>query len=885
MENKYINNTRQYRGLGYRLDFNRNAKRFIKKYKTKIGNQLGGTVESMLTRRGQLILMISNAGSGKTYTIMEKMDILSKMEMNDNVRYVIAVPNRNQSNQNEKAYSKFGVKSIVGAKDGKKQIYVDLSLRKFSCVYDKALEVVETLKKAGHEVVLVVDECHKMIADNNFRKEAIANLEEAINMADQSIMMTATPRRNLKYYDFNEIYTFVDEEIQTNIEEFKVLLSDNWRITLFREINKVLNKKPFTVPVVVEKYEDTEEIVEPETLLEMLEGEKTKTVRKTYTEITSKEVPSKVVVRLNSIEEIDKCISILENATVPCERLTSKEKDGEVFQSIEEKSLIESDARVFFVTSVVECGVSLENTEIHLIEVIRKARDFDMDNTVQFFARPRKKIDTGILIVPDYANQAVRESIKEQIKKAKEENKVLDEAELFEKQKKNFATSRIMEDVKKDLAKYEKEIEKIEAMYENMSKRELDVMHKLAEEEYKSLKVRIGIVSTLGDEERVRKYIQDDIINNTKNNPFYIRVLEADLENLEIYIDNKKVVDKAFKEMDKSIVRHNPKMLLNCFENKIFYDKITLEHHYVEQERLTNPELKEQYDDIRKMFTDKNAELKEVKAMREDMARELLRDEEFVAIIDDIRADKIFKDNINEFTTKYSLAEILSFKKTSIYKQFKSLADIFDNNTAVMILTHTVITDKAKTKIYKQALKKNKDLTMKEFEMSSFIVPNKDEIRYLKNTEINDIIERKHIVDNQNSLGKYKPGVADKQAVIMDVVLPAKNAVKSRQARATKDLLLKLNIEMVTRKVYKDAKMEKEIKAIIKSSEKIGTSSDLYSKSNIKKLEAVFSSNNNDVKMLNEISKVFSIVEDTKGFKINNIVKKFDIITILQNIK
>ena len=36
MENKYINNTRQYRGLGYRLDFNRNAKRFIKKYKTKI---------------------------------------------------------------------------------------------------------------------------------------------------------------------------------------------------------------------------------------------------------------------------------------------------------------------------------------------------------------------------------------------------------------------------------------------------------------------------------------------------------------------------------------------------------------------------------------------------------------------------------------------------------------------------------------------------------------------------------------------------------------------------------------------------------------------------------------------------------------------------------
>ena len=199
-DNYFVDDT-LYRGLSYKKDINRDTLRLIKKYRNKIGYQLGGEIQSMLSRRGEVILMIANAGGGKTYVILKEMNELSKKKCNDNVRYIITVPTFNQSNQNEKSdvLSMFKAKSIVGSRDGRKKVEVNsMTDRLFSCVYDKALDLVEILKSNGHEVVLVIDECHKLIADNNFREEAITNLEKARDLSDQVIMMTATPRMNLE---------------------------------------------------------------------------------------------------------------------------------------------------------------------------------------------------------------------------------------------------------------------------------------------------------------------------------------------------------------------------------------------------------------------------------------------------------------------------------------------------------------------------------------------------------------------------------------------------------------------------------------------------------------------------------------------------------------
>lgn len=876
-ENKYTANPRQYRGLGYTTNINRNTKRFFKKYKKKIGYQLGGTIESMLMRRGQIILMLANAGGGKTYVMLQKMASLSMVEANSNVRYVIVVPNRNQSNQNEKSniLSQFKAKSIVGSQDGKRKVEVNTITDKiFSCVYDKALDVVEILKSNGHEVVLVVDECHKLISDNNFRGEAIAKIEKACNMADQAVMMTATPRRCLEFYEYSEIYHLIDEDAQSNIDEFRIVLTETNKLTLLKEIKNLLRKKVI-VSKEEEVWEDTLEVIPPETLLEILEGEKYREVRtKTATLITSEEVDAKVLVRLNSIKEIEKYMMVLEKAGIKAEKLTRKEKDKEVFRSIEEQSKIITESRVIFCTSVVECGVSLENEDIYLIEMIRSARDFDADNTVQFFARPRKAIGQGILIIPDYVNKELRAKAK---KEAKE--KGLDESELFKNSRRDFSKS-------KDRVTDEKELKRIEKLFDDKTSRIIEEYHEKANADLICINAKLDTTLKYRGTESARAFLKDEIENSKINNPYFISVVEADLDELKVWIDNKKVVDKAFKELDKEILRFSPNLLLDYFEGKIFYNTISIEHCTIIDEIANNSEKAKEYADVTQFMKEINKAQTIVKAMKEEEARELLKDEEFTKLLDDIVEGNIYKETIEQYTDKFTIKDILSFKESNIYSEYKKLIKIFTKDETLTLLTVRVITKKAIENRYKQARKLDKSLTERAFIENMNIIPDVDELRYLKGTEINDIIERKHFIGNLNQVGHYKKGLHDKHATILDVVLPAKTDKNGKVVgiRASKDLLFKLNIELVSRGVYKDSKMEKEIKAIKKECKKLNIPVNLHSKANVKKLEAVFSSKN-EVKMLNEISKVFSVAVDREGYyRINAILKTFDMASIISQL-
>lgn len=874
-DKKYTANARQYRGLAYNTNINRDTRRFYKKYKKKIGYQLGATVESMLMRRGQLILMLANAGGGKTYCILQQMAKLSMVEANSNVRYVIAVPNRNQSNQNEKSdsLSRFKAKSIVGSQDGKRKIEVNtITNQIFSCVYDKALEVVEILKSNGHEVVLVLDECHKLIADNNFRGNAISNLEKAFSIADQTIMMTATPRRCLQYYKYDEIYHLIDEDANSNIEDFRIVLSETVKYTLFKEIKKLLSNKA-TVVEEQEVWEDTLEVIPPATLLEMLEGTKYQEVKKkTATLITSKEVDAKVLVRLNSIKEIDKYIALLEKAGIKAEKLTRKEKDGEVFKSIEEQSKIISESRVIFCTSVVECGVSLENQDIYLVEMLRSAKDFDMDNTIQFFNRARKTIGQGVIIAPDYINKDGRARAKANAK--------ANNLDKYEYKRVDFSgTSNRITDAAK--------LKAMEVKFDILRDKFIEETHEIANIDYMTMKNKLDIYKNRRGEEYARIAILDEIENAKINNPFFSNTIHVDTENLAVYVDDKVVIDKAFKEMDKYILRARPKMLLEYFEDKIFYNTITIEHCNIVEEIESDEAVAKQYKDMTKFMSEMSKEQSEIKAMKTDRARELMKDDEFTKLLDDIVENNIYKENIKEYTEKYTIKDVLSFKETSIYTDYKKLSKLFSKEEAVIILNTQIIKTKALENRYKKAKKIDGNLKYKYFKDNINIVPAPDELRYLKSTEINHIIEAKHFMNTSNNVGFYKAGLHDKHSTILDVVLPAKTNKNGKlvSIRASKELLFKLNVEMVFRKVYKDAKIEKVINAIKKDAQKHNTKIDLYSSANIKKLEAAYSSEKNDIKMLIEISKVFSVVADCEGYyKINSIQKTFDIFNILNQL-
>ena len=880
----------RYRGLNYKLDTNRYAKRFIKYYRKKIGYQLSSTINTMLRGRGKVILMIANAGGGKTYCILQEMSKLSMEKGNENVRYVIAVPNRNQSNQNEKSLSlaQFGAKSVVGSKDGKKKVEVNtLDNKLYSCVYDKALDLVEILKSNGHEVVLVLDESHKMIADANFRAEAIDNLEEASRVADQCVMMTATPRKCLSYYEYDEIYTLVDECAQANIGKFNVILSEENKLTLLSEIKRYLNMTAEIV-VVEEKWEDTQEIVTPKDLFEYLQGKQYETVkRKTETHITSKKVPMRVLVRLNSIAEIEKYIEILKEAGIKAEKLTRKEKDGEVFKSIEEQSKIFTNSQVIFCTSIVECGVSLENQDICLIEMTNSAKDFNPDNTIQFFARPRLQISEATLILVDYINKDIRARVNKMCKN----DIMLDKEALLKKELKDFSMSR-------DAITDEKSLKEIKDKIEALQNKFLELTNKKADKDLMKINAELRLYDA--QDETAKFFLKEDIHNNSINNYDYMNVVKADLEYLIAKIDTKRVVEKSYRFLDSYLVKENPRMLVEALEGNVFYEMIEVKHCNIVNE-LNDPKLSEQYKNDIEFMKKLNEEYRDLKAMKEDEARELLYDDEFVKLLEDIRLGNIYKENLNEYTDKYSMKDILSFKESSVYEEYLKLIEVFSLEETISLLTHKIVPQSnintlyrnCKKDVRKQAkevynLKKvDEEIMYNLFEENMNIVPRLEDTRYFTSPELNHIIEERHFVKNLNSRKVYNKGLHTKHSVILDVVVPAKTNEKGKMVsiRASKELLLKLNIELVDKGIYQDSKMDKEIKAIRKIARMNYMEADLYSKENIKKLESVYSSTRNaDRKMLKEISKVFNVSEAKDGFKINSLKKTFDVASIISQL-
>lgn len=896
---KFENNERQYRGLTYKRNINRDTTRLVKKYREKIGYQLGGLIEEMFMRRGQIVLIVANAGGGKTYITMKTFAKLSMRPENENVRYVISVPNRNQSNQNEKSesLSQYGAKSVVGSKDGKRSVTVNAVTDKiYSCVYDKTLELVEILKCNGYEVVLVLDEAHKLISDNNFRKSAISGIEKAFDIVDQTIMMTATPRRCLEFYKYSIIYDLKDVCAVNNIEDFRICLTDNRDATLLFNIKRMLaqkiryikeHKTPFSLCL--------DKIVEPETLLEML-GDKKYVKEEVAVGYKKKmefvEEDIKVLIRLNSKKEIERYVDLFNKAGIKAESLTSSDKDGDTFKSIEEQSKIITDSRVIFCTSVVECGVSLENKNIYLIEVIVKANDFDHDNTVQFFARPRKTIGQGLLIIPNTYNKDVLKDIKEKAKECQQNGIPYNVEEETKKRVKDFtATKDILAEKAKGEEYYEKQLEKIHNDIEIEKINRLERVNADASDALEYMRKRLKRALENGVE-YATKHLKHDLLNERVNNPNELNVFVADYEKLEVYIDIKKVIDKTMNILDYEVIKYHPEKLLTYFEGKIFYNKISIEHCKVNEEVSKDKELGKSIEKDIEFLKEKAKEQKEVSAMAKEIARGYLLDEDFVKLIPDIIEGNIYKDNLAEYTDKFTISEIMSFKKSEICEMYIELAenDIFEQSDIIKILTYKVILndkiEKDLNKAYKKAKKENKGLSLEEFK-KDFVTDKEEYTRYLSKTEINSkIIEVKHFAEHLNNAGAYTRGEKSKYSAILDIILPIKKSKGNRQIRLSKEMRLDVAISLSDRGFGVSTKIDKVVRDIKRDAKKLRVEPNYYSKINIEKLESAYSSTKNiDIKVVDEISKIYSVTTDKNGYFINSMIKSFDLDNTLKNIK
>lgn len=780
-------NALRYRGLGYIEDVNKDIKKTTLYYTNKIGFDLKDKIKEMLTRRNETVLLIANAGGGKTFVNLQVASELVEGNEKNNVVYILAVPTTSQSNQNQVSedLSKFGFVSIVGKNSKLKNVDDKQSLvdkikagnRKFSCVFDKVEELVNESKKKGLEVVLVVDEAHKLIWDT-YRKEALEGIDNALNKVDMTIMLTATPRTCMRYYKYDEIFELKDRDAKNNITNFDVLFTDNWELTLRKQIRKI------------------------------------------------KDAGKVALVRLNNKKLIESLRKSLINQGYLVEVMTSEDKDAYAFKTIERFGMIGADVDVVFCTSVIECGISLKDTDVVPIEIIRDYKDFNSDNTIQFFARPRKTVIGGIMIIKSY-----QENIKDVMKryeenKKKNEGKVVSK-EVLEAQSKMRASNERMKETS-----YLRDIdEEVNACYTYMQR---------------------ALTNSL---ENSVVYAREYIANELRYRDIH-KAIVFDEENLRLKIDKKEIIKRAFKKIDEEIIVKSPMVLETFFKDKIFYGNVTLSFD-------TEEATKEDKLGVEEAKAERKALVEEAKA-KEEVYRTWLEDKNFVKALPDIVEGVVNRANIKNYNLDMSLKEIIEFKNSTLYESIVKCANDFTLDEIVKIFTtkYEVSGKYLEKSVVKELCERNH--TIKQIRNG-----------YATNTEtkydtICEVIEH-------YKQGKKQIYLTDDLKVILHCELVRRKGINNYKHKKT--LMLMYDIDPYLYRVEQDWKS-------FYTKENIKKLEGAISSSNVKNVKL---SKSIDSKIVNEVEKIYNIGIKANGNKeyqvINAPHKYFDLDSILNQIK
>lgn len=315
----------------------------------------------LLTGNNKRRLMISQPGSGKTYSLLKVANDLG-------VLTILAVPNRAQAEQIEQEYKELNVKAIVGGvnvcilDEEKHNIYV--------VVFDKLEEVLDRLKNEANTINLIIDEAQELVLatyreklrdiEKNFTR-FIKIFDNYLNLLNL-IYLTATPN-TLMYLNFDEVIEFKQEEKDVFPNEYYMY--------------KVYDIKSGLTTKLIDNYN--------------------KGIR--------------TLVRLNDkgnlrplLEEIlkEKCPGIRCSHSSSNDKTFKKDKDGNITYDnemtnsvINESCLPDSD--VLFCTSIFDKGINLnyikngELDKLEVIYVILNSFDCLIDNMIQTEARIRNK--------------------------------------------------------------------------------------------------------------------------------------------------------------------------------------------------------------------------------------------------------------------------------------------------------------------------------------------------------------------------------------------------------------------------------------------------------------------------------------------------------------
>lgn len=336
------------------------------------------------------ILLDAPCGVGKTTFFCSLIAPLFKADY----QVIILTPNRIQSEQNASIHLKDPVTLTtnqvycVTAKSG---VHLSPEENKtYSCVYDKADEILNYDEMSAYKTILVIDEAHELEDARDYRATAISKIGKAAEYINDCggtvVYMTGTPQK-LMGHNFN-YWIHVDrvDEAQNILPRLNMETVD-----IYRKDSHKVNMLDFLVNVVCEMRKNNE----------------------------------RPIVHLNDIKKIREAANKLHSLGVHSQILTSyekgfteyKDKSGkkmrkyhsQMYQSIVERSAL-PEADCYLVTSILDVGTSItgvigqdgkvhEDASLAPVFLTRDPKDFDVDKITQFFSRIRYTVHRGVILM------------------------------------------------------------------------------------------------------------------------------------------------------------------------------------------------------------------------------------------------------------------------------------------------------------------------------------------------------------------------------------------------------------------------------------------------------------------------------------------------------
>ena len=314
----------------------------------KGADQINNDILKDLCINNDNMLMIAQAGSGKTYSTIEVAKQLIKEDRF--LKVILAVPTTEQAKQISKDKT-YNIPYYVGETKQAHELEKNICV----CVYD-SLDKVFTLTdwSKSKDTLLIVDEAHKLVTDINYRSKAIKPLFE-IAQETRTIYMTATPKP-IENFEFNKVIEFIDLEKTNNYKEcYLYNYKEGEQKELLRVLNTVFKSSKFKdYPILI--FNDGKE-----------ENKKTeKTLKKAF-------------------------------KNLKIAQLNADTKQAKEMQAIKDKSILEG-ADIYLATAILEQGTNINNNAPILVIYLMDSKNPSYTKLLQSVARPRNPLHTCIIM-------------------------------------------------------------------------------------------------------------------------------------------------------------------------------------------------------------------------------------------------------------------------------------------------------------------------------------------------------------------------------------------------------------------------------------------------------------------------------------------------------